>query len=75
VAGFDDTALARSSQLATVRQPLLAMGRQAVDILMSCIDRQRAGAMYQGPRNVVAPTEMVVRATVAMPRTVLLTIP
>jgi LacI family transcriptional regulator len=75
VAGFDDTALARSAQLATVRQPLLEMGRQAVDILISCIDQQRAGALYQGPRNVVAPTEMVPRATISVPRTVSLPIP
>jgi len=75
VAGFDDTAHARSAQLATVRQPLLAMGRQAVEILVSCIEYRRHGALYQGPRNIVARTEMVPRATITAPRIASLTIP
>jgi LacI family transcriptional regulator len=68
VAGFDDTALARSAQLATVRQPLLEIGRQAVDILLTCVEHHRQGSLYEGPRNIVAPTEMVPRGTIAAPR-------
>ncbi|MGM9486580.1 LacI family DNA-binding transcriptional regulator [Ideonella sp. YS5] len=74
VAGFDDTALARSAQLATVRQPLLEIGRQAVEVLLACVEGHRQGSLYQGPRNIVAPTEMVLRGTVAAPRVGLLSI-
>jgi LacI family transcriptional regulator len=66
VAGFDDTLAARTTapQLATVRQPLRAMGRRAVEILMARIDQQagKAGPVSREP--VVFLVELVPRASV-----------
>jgi LacI family transcriptional regulator len=59
VAGFDNTLLARTLHMATVQQPLLDMGRQAVKVLMQLIEAQRSGEPYEGPRNIVLPVEMV----------------
>ncbi|HJV71937.1 LacI family DNA-binding transcriptional regulator [Ideonella sp.] len=59
VAGFDDTLLARRLRMATVRQPLLEMGRHAVNVLMQLIEAQRSGEPYEGPRNIVLPVEIV----------------
>jgi LacI family transcriptional regulator len=62
VIGFDDTLLARMSRLATVRQPLKELGRQATEVLAARIEARHA------PPTVVLPTEIVERATLAAPR-------
>ena len=51
--------LARRLRMATVRQPLLEMGRHAVKVLMQLIEAQRSGEPYEGPRNIVLPVEIV----------------
>jgi LacI family transcriptional regulator len=68
VVGFDDTVLARSARLATVRQPLRQLGQQAVQILVARIDAQRAEQPYRGPKNIVLHTEIVAGATLAAAR-------
>jgi LacI family transcriptional regulator len=76
VTGFDNTLLARTLHMATVRQPLLEMGRQAVTVLMQLIEAQRNGQPYEGPPNVVMPVEIVPgRTLVARPRNAALLIP
>ncbi|WP_157256443.1 LacI family DNA-binding transcriptional regulator [Pelomonas sp. Root1217] len=59
IAGFDDTLLARTLRIATVRQPLLEMGRRAVEVLMQLIEAQRRGEAYAGPSDIVLPIEIV----------------
>jgi LacI family transcriptional regulator len=68
VVGFDDIWFARASSLATVRQPLHAMGRRATEVLMEQIEARRDGGQWQGPGNIVMPTEFVPRATLKPPR-------
>jgi LacI family transcriptional regulator len=68
VVGFDDTLLARSTHLATVRQPLHDLGRQALEVLMKHIEARRDGGPWQGPDNIVLATEFVPRETLAAPR-------
>ncbi|HEY8877896.1 MAG TPA: LacI family DNA-binding transcriptional regulator [Roseateles sp.] len=68
VVGFDDIWFARASSLATVRQPLHAMGRRATEVLMEQVEAKRKGAQWQGPSNIVLPTEFVPRATLKPPR-------
>lgn len=76
IAGFDHTLLARTLHMATVRQPLLEMGRQAVTVLMQLIEAQRNGQPYEGPSNIVLPVEIVPgRTLVEPPRNAPLTIP
>ena len=75
IAGFDDTLLARTLQLATVRQPLLEIGRRAVKVLMQLIEAQRVGEQYDGPRTIVLPVEIVPGQTLLGPRTARLTVP
>ena len=68
VVGFDDTVLARSARLATVRQPLRRLGQQAVEVLVARIEARLHDTPYRGPRNIVLPTEIVAGATLAAPR-------
>lgn len=68
VVGFDDTLLARTSRLTTVRQPLQKLGQQATETLLALIDARQAGAPRVAPRNIVLPTEIVTGATLAAPR-------
>jgi len=68
VVGFDDTLLARASRMATVHQPLHELGRRAVDVLMQHIEARRSGQAYQGPMQIVLPTEMVLGTTLGPPR-------
>jgi LacI family transcriptional regulator len=68
VAGFDDTLLARTSRLATVRQPLQQLGRKAAEVLMSHIAAGHDRPLPGSPRNIVLPTEIVPGATLAGPR-------
>jgi DNA-binding LacI/PurR family transcriptional regulator len=66
--GFDDTLLARTSRLATVRQPLQQLGLQAAEILLSRIEARKGSASHRAPTNIVLPTELVMGATLAAPR-------
>lgn len=60
VIGFDDLPGAAGAQLTTVRQPLTEKGRSATRLLLDVI----AGAE---PKEILLPTELVVRATTARP--------
>jgi len=75
ITGFDSTLLARTLRLATVRQPLLDMGRHAVGVLMQLIEARRRGEAYQGPRDIVLPVEIVPGRTLPGPRSAPLTVP
>jgi len=68
VAGFDNTLLARTLHMAAVRQPLLEMGRQAVEVLMQLIEAHRRGESYDGPVNIVLPAKTVPGRTLSAPR-------
>ncbi len=68
VVGFDDTLLARSARIATVQQPLHDLGSQAVRVLMDRIDSIQDGRNWHGQDNIVLPTTIVPRATLAAPR-------
>ena len=68
VVGFDDTVLARTARLATVRQPLRELGRRAVEVLIARIEARRQDTPLRGPKNIVLPTETVAGATLAAPR-------
>jgi LacI family transcriptional regulator len=67
VAGFDDTLAARITmpQLASVRQPLSAMGGKAVDLLLAQIEPRAAPP--PPVKSLVFPTELVLRASLAPP--------
>lgn len=67
VVGFDDTLAARttSPQLTTVRQPLRAMGRQAVESLLLQVETRHEHPTSEGQTSIVLPTEIVFRASVA----------
>jgi LacI family transcriptional regulator len=69
VVGFDDTLLARTTRLATVRQPLHAMGRRAVELLIERIESHRRGDASADASNIVFPTELVDGVTLAEART------
>ncbi len=75
ITGFDDTLLARSLRMTTVRQPLLEMGRRAVGALIQLIEAQRRGEAYAGPSDIVLPVEIVNRRTLPGPRGTQLNIP
>lgn len=68
VVGYDNTLMARSVQMATVRQPLHEMGRHAVEILLQRVQAIQQGESYSGPFNICLPTEIVLGATLAEPR-------
>ena len=67
VVGFDDSLLARSARMATVQQPLHELVSQAVRVLMDCIDARLDGRGWHGQDNIVLPTTLVPRATLAAP--------
>jgi len=69
VVGFDDTMMARSAHLATVRQPLREMGHRAVQLLMDRIEAKHRDSPYRTPSNIVLPTEVVLNQSLAAPRT------
>ncbi|MGO3221522.1 LacI family DNA-binding transcriptional regulator [Microbacterium gubbeenense] len=64
VIGFDDipAAAAASPALTTVRQPLIDMGRAAVDLLVRLIEGT------SGPEHVRMPSQLIVRDSTAAPR-------
>jgi len=68
VVGFDDTMLARSAHLATVRQPLREMGHRAVGLLMDRIEAKHRDTSYRPASNIVLPTELVLGQSLAAPR-------
>ncbi|MEP6506405.1 MAG: LacI family DNA-binding transcriptional regulator, partial [Betaproteobacteria bacterium] len=68
VVGFDDTLLARSAHLATVRQPLREMGQRAVKLLVDRIEAKHQDTSYRVPNNIVLPTEVVLGQSLATPR-------
>lgn len=68
VVSFDHTVLARTLQMAAVRQPLHEMGYRAVEVLMQLIMATRGGDPYTGPSNLVLPTEPQMGRTLAEPR-------
>jgi len=66
VCGFDDTLVARTTHLSSVRQPLGEMGGRAVDILVEQIDAHLAqnDRMERETRSTILfPTQPVVRAS------------
>jgi LacI family transcriptional regulator len=68
VVGFDDTVLARAARLATVRQPLRELGRQAVQVLVARIEASGQDTALRDTANIVLATELVPGATLAAPR-------
>jgi DNA-binding LacI/PurR family transcriptional regulator len=62
ITGFDDVNEARAAGLTTVRQPMVEKGRTAGRLLLDRGERSE-------PRVVRLPTELVVRASTAAPRT------
>lgn len=68
VVGFDDTVLARSARLSTVRQPLDRLGRQAVQGLLQGIAAARDHTPLPQAGSTVLPTELVAGATLSAPR-------
>jgi DNA-binding LacI/PurR family transcriptional regulator len=74
VVGYDCTLMARWMQMATVRQPLDELGREAARALVLRIDAMRSGEAFGGPMELVLPTEIVQGVTLATPRATALTI-
>lgn len=68
VVGYDNTLMARSVHMTTVRQPLHDMGRLAVEILVQRVQALKQGEPYPGPFNIVLPTEIIPGATLSAPR-------
>lgn len=65
VVGFDDTITARTTvpQLATVRQPLRAMGNRAVEVLMHRIAEHNGALQVVSPDPIVFPVDIVMRGS------------
>jgi LacI family transcriptional regulator len=61
IAGFDDTPIATSvwPALTTIHQPVAAMARAAVDLLLEEVRRQREGS--GAPRQLLHPHTLIVR--------------
>ena len=68
VVGFDDNPLARQARpaLTTVRQDVVAKGRESAAALLAMILRAKNGDVGRA-RHLVLPTELVVRASTAAP--------
>ena len=66
VVGFDDTLVARTTvpQLTTVQQPFLAMGAEAVELLLARIAHHKGTGAAASPKPVVFPTKLIQRASV-----------
>jgi LacI family transcriptional regulator len=65
VIGFDDISLARATRpaLTTIHQPIAAMGKSTVDLLL---DALRSGAEFV-PRNITLAMELVERKSCDRP--------
>jgi DNA-binding LacI/PurR family transcriptional regulator len=70
VVGFDDSPLARQvdPELSTVRQDVAVKGRAAVAALIGQIDAAAEGVPTPANQRVLLPTELIVRASTARPR-------
>src|ERR1700748_1026723 len=68
VVGFDDTMLARSAHLSTVRQPLRGVGKRAVQFVGAQVEAKLQDTPWKGPKNIVSPTEIIEAQTLAKPR-------
>jgi len=66
--GFDDTQLARSARLATVRQPLRELGQRAARLLVASVDAKLGEGVPPAVTNLILPTELVDGATLSAPR-------
>ena len=66
VAGFDDIFVSQlvTPALTTVRQPIAQLGRQAAQLAVEAI-----GGRRDGPKRIVLPVELVIRASTAPART------
>lgn len=65
VMGFDDHAMAGPLDLTTIAQPVVEMGRTAVELARTVIEDPRADPA----EHVVLPTQVVLRGTTAPPET------
>jgi len=63
VIGIDDHALSRFTDLTTVRQPVMAMGRAAAERLLAQLSGESLDT-----EDLLMPTELIVRGTTAPPR-------
>ncbi len=68
VVGYDHTLMARSVQMATMRQPLHEMGRRAVELLLARIEAIRQQAPLPDAANLVLPTAIVPGVTLGPAR-------
>jgi LacI family transcriptional regulator len=57
VVGFDDTLLARTALLATVRKPLRAIGHRAVQLLVERIEARRRDVLRHVPVNIATAAD------------------
>ena len=66
IAGFDDTPIAASvwPALTTIHQPVAAMARAAVDLVLEEVHRQRDGT--GAPRQLLHPHTLIVRESTAL---------
>ncbi|RZL37204.1 MAG: LacI family transcriptional regulator [Rubrivivax sp.] len=72
VVGFDNTVLARTARLATVRQPLRELGERALQALVARIEGRRKGGQGEAAETaetIVLRTDIVAGLTLAAPRT------
>lgn len=67
IAGFDDIPSAASYGLTTIRQPLIAKGLRAGELLLEGIRDERKDQLEQPPM-ITLPTELVIRNSVGRPR-------
>jgi LacI family transcriptional regulator len=77
VVGFDDTIAARTTmpQLATVRQPLRAMGNRAVEVLMDRIAEHNGGVRAMSLDPIVFPVDIITRGSLGPPPVAIRVIP
>jgi DNA-binding LacI/PurR family transcriptional regulator len=68
VVGFDDTVLAVSAQMATVRQPLQELGARGVEVLLERIESRGEIKASGKADNIILPATIVLRPTLAAPR-------
>jgi LacI family transcriptional regulator len=69
IVGFDDTPIAASvwPALTTIHQPVAAMARSAVDLLLEEVRRQRDGETTATPRQLLHPHTLIMRESTAPP--------
>lgn len=67
VCGFDDSLIARSAHLASVRQPLREMGNEAVRLMLQLIDGNLSGKIQSIQTPVIFDTELSIRQSIAAP--------